>query len=219
MTLLNKVRTLSNVFLNKFNYELVPLIPTSILDSLEIDEVIDVGVYRGTDFLLHHFPNKKFFFIEPNPATHKYISNQLCKKYDGRLFGSAASDSSGWLDFILDEDQSRAITSEIDAINNQTIRVEKKTLDDILSQEAIGRALLKIDVEGFELDVLRGAKNTLAKVDAVVVELRLDGKTASYQPQELFNFLGEAGFWFKTIIGEGRRKSGLNYCDCIFLRR
>jgi FkbM family methyltransferase len=218
MSILNKLRTLSNMFFNKFDYELVPVIPTSILDSIQVDEVIDVGVYRGTDFLLEYFPNKRFYFIEPNPATHSYISDHLCQRYDGKLFGFAASDSSGSLDFILDEDQSRSMAPETAKSNLSTIQVEKRKLDDILSKEVIGKALLKVDVEGFELDVLKGAKETLINVETVIVELRLAGKSANYYPQELFNFLAESGFCFKTIIGEGRRKNGLNYCDCLFLR-
>ena len=218
MTILNKLRILSNIFFNKFNYEIVPVIPTSILNDIDINEVIDVGVYEGTDFLLEHFPKKKFYFIEPNPASHNYIQENLCKKYNGKLFKFAASDSSGLLELILDKDQSRSIAPDTAVLNLATIQVKKRTLDDILSKEVISKALLKVDVEGFELDVLKGAKESLVNVKAVIVELRLAGKSANYHPQELFNFLGESGFYFKTIIGEGRRKNGLNYCDCLFVR-
>lgn len=218
MTALNKLRTFTNIALKAFGYELVPVIPTATLATLDVDQIIDIGVYKGTDFLLEHFSDKEFYFIEPNPAVHPYIKENLCKKYNGKLFDVAASDDTGYLEFIIDGDQSRSASPGLLASKQPTIRVAKQRLDDILSDEVIGRALLKIDVEGFELDVLRGAKKTLLAVDAVIVEVRFSGKTASYAPQELFDFMSAEGFAFKTIIGEGRRKKGLNYCDCYFVR-
>jgi hypothetical protein len=49
--------------------------------------------------------------------------------------------------------------------------VEVETLADVVSRHGLARVdLLKVDVEGFELDVLRGAGGALRLVERVVVE-------------------------------------------------
>jgi FkbM family methyltransferase len=54
-----------------------------------------------------------------------------------------------------------------------TEQVDVRTLDEVVEQEAIGRiAAIKIDVEGMELDVLRGAQAVLARDrPALVIEV------------------------------------------------
>jgi FkbM family methyltransferase len=55
--------------------------------------------------------------------------------------------------------------------NANGVTVEVDTVDRVARKFGINRIdLLKIDVEGLELDVLQGARNTLAYVDRVVVE-------------------------------------------------
>jgi FkbM family methyltransferase len=51
--------------------------------------------------------------------------------------------------------------SRFDGPEAKTIRRETITLDDYLSQHGSLPRLIKVDVEGYELDVLRGAENTI----------------------------------------------------------
>ena len=52
--------------------------------------------------------------------------------------------------------------------------VKIKPLDEILNMEKISKnTLLKIDCEGGELDVLRGATKIIKKVNYIIIELRL----------------------------------------------
>ena len=55
--------------------------------------------------------------------------------------------------------------------NGAGISVPVMTLDDALADEKRPIRLLKIDVEGAELDVLRVAKHTLPRVEALYIEL------------------------------------------------
>lgn len=74
--------------------------------------------------------------------------------------------------------------------------IEIKTLDDFVSESGIARIdLIKIDVEGFEMYVLYGAKNALRSFPVLFVELddnnlRLHGFNASM----MIKFLKDAGY-------------------------
>jgi FkbM family methyltransferase len=84
------------------------------------------------------------------------------------------------------------------------IHVPMVTLDELLPTSRASRiALLKLDVEGFELAVLRGAKATLTRVDRVLFECDPD-LTSRYghSSREILDLLRSAGFVPGTIDGE-----------------
>ena len=65
------------------------------------------------------------------------------------------------------------------------VEVPIRRLDTILAGRALRRpTLLKLDVQGFELEVLAGAQQTLAAVDAVLVEVAIE---RAYKNQPLFS--------------------------------
>jgi hypothetical protein len=78
-----------------------------------------------------------------------------------------------------------------------------RTLDEVAAQHGIAAIdLLKIDVEGFEFEVLAGARKALAKTEAVVVEVSLV-RNPSRQANALLrmlNLLADAGFDVVRVI-------------------
>lgn len=95
-----------------------------------------------------------------------------------------------------------AFTSSFDTVNHvatgaekDTITVHVETLDEIL----IGRkvpALLKIDVEGFETEVIKGAQRTLNELGlkAIIIELNGSGERYGYSETEIHEVFISAGF-------------------------
>ncbi|KKN83508.1 hypothetical protein LCGC14_0297460 [marine sediment metagenome] len=82
------------------------------------------------------------------------------------------------------------------------ILVETVPLDELLDTSGID--LLKLDVQGGELDVLKGATKTLARTGLVVSEAEL---VPLYKNQPLFGdlcaYLADYGFSFHRLIGMG----------------
>jgi hypothetical protein len=68
--------------------------------------------------------------------------------------------------------------------------------------------LLKIDVQGYEVEVLRGATELLRRVKHAVIEASL---TPMYQGETLFegveSFMGECGFRFESSVGNLKNPS------------
>ena len=78
---------------------------------------------------------------------------------------------------------------------NELIDVPVQTLDGIL-QNNITPLLIKIDVEGFETEVLLGGKNTLNNPDlkAVIIELNGSGLRYGYKDSDIHSIFLSAGF-------------------------
>lgn len=75
------------------------------------------------------------------------------------------------------------------------ITVEVKTVDSMCEQHSVSPNFLKIDVEGAELSVLKGAEQVLKNTKALMVEVSRNHK-------EVFEFL--AAYGFITLDAEGR---------------
>lgn len=86
----------------------------------------------------------------------------------------------------------------------KTEEVQTHRLDDI--PEVAGTHLLKMDVQGAELDILRGCEKTLASVVAVHTEVEF---LEMYKGQPMFadvdQFLRARGFCFHTLLGAAGR--------------
>lgn len=147
------------------------------------DMIVDIGGARGyTAYLFHQFlPKASIMVFEPLseniPAIKKElagISNiKIVQKALGNEVGeklinrSSRITSSSLLDFETNID-SAYMQEALKENTTETIQICK--LDEELSDVSkIG--IIKIDVQGFEVEVLKGAKNTLAKTSLVVVEV------------------------------------------------
>jgi len=84
-----------------------------------------------------------------------------------------------------------SLTRENQNAHFRRLRVHAGTIDNICSAYVHIR-LMKLDIEGAELDALKGAKNTLAKTDYVVVE-------CNESKAEIHELLANEGFVLKNL--------------------
>ena len=93
-------------------------------------------------------------------------------------------------------------TSSLDTMNHvatdentDAIEVPVDTLDDLLLGETVP-LIMKIDVEGFETEVINGAFKTLNNVGlkAIIIELNGSGSRYGYNDLEIHNSLLKYGF-------------------------
>ena len=78
-----------------------------------------------------------------------------------------------------------------------TVRVEGTTLDTFIKDRDIRRIdFLKIDVEGFELFVLKGAENSILKYKPLIYCEIMEKWTSryGYKPHDIFNYLNSHGY-------------------------
>jgi len=161
----------------------------------ENDNCIDIGCHKGEilDLMLQYSPEGKHYAFEPIP----YLFEELEKKYKNKaqIFQYALSDKAGHSTFQLVKNAPAysGIKRRHYDISNpeiEEIEVEIKTLDEIISPaEKID--FIKIDVEGGEFGVLKGAKNILQKNKPVILFECGKGASDYYgtNPLDLYDFI------------------------------
>ncbi len=153
--------------------------------------VLDVGAHHGetTFAILERFPNALVHAFEPvgmNFETLRFMVHRLPNVICHRL---ALGDRGGTLDILLQEDsQTHTLTQQAPVDRSSALRttpVNVTTLDAFLVDTPTGPIdLLKIDVEGYELKVLSGARQTFSKRPPrfVLLEATLDPADNVHSP-------------------------------------
>jgi FkbM family methyltransferase len=107
--------------------------------------------------------------IEANPLTLSFLARNLSANKLPPPIHCALNDVPGEMDLYVPSSGADIFSSLkhgglIGAFDHTTYKVPARTLDSIVSEAALSRVdLIKIDVEGAEMNVLRSAVNTLEK--------------------------------------------------------
>ncbi len=186
---------------------------------------IDVGCHKGEilESILKYSPQGKHYAFEPIPG----LFNQLEKKYKNKalIYPYALSDKAGKSSFHFVKNApaySGLKKRKYDVANPdiEMIKVELRTLDEMIPGDT-KIDFIKIDVEGGEYGVLKGAKKLLKKSQPVVVFECGMGASDYYgtNPTDLYKFITEeAGLRISTLkfyIKNGRSLT-LNEFDYYF---
>ena len=145
----------------------------------DIDTLIDVGVgINGTPDLYERFSNKKLVLIDPLDECHEYINNNLQHREKISFKTALGREKKSLTMNIEDQAWGRSTFLETTDLNNEGYDIKKRkinitTLDDLLKDvENLGKTGIKIDTEGYELEVILGAKETLKTAKFVMAEVR-----------------------------------------------
>lgn len=195
-------------------------------NGLDINTVIDVGAAFGnwTRVCIEVFPQAQYVLVEPLPQYDTYLSS-LCHQYQNvTRIKAAVSDHSGQATFFFHADwvgSSLLQETEGPQIDDRAIHVQTVRLDDLVEQQKLtGPFLLKIDVQGAELQVLSGATNILRQAEYILVETSLfkffkDGPLL----QEVIGYLQQHNFVVYDILNPQYRPldNALGQVDLVFV--
>jgi FkbM family methyltransferase len=161
---------------------------------------IDVGCADGTFFLLHHYfgilAGATPVNIEANPVYEESL-RAIKDRAGGHYVIGAASDADGEAEMTLGvhpywsslRSQDDLYWKQIHNLSQGTAKVRTFTLDGLVQQLSLKPPyLLKLDVQGAEAQVLRGARRMLEQTDVVICEADMSDF------QSLNGLLIEAGF-------------------------
>jgi FkbM family methyltransferase len=169
------------------------------------DGALDVGANLGVLTLLMAKlvgPTGTVHAFEPNPMLCQRLEQTLSRNQakNVKLHAVALGASETRMDLRVPRGNfgAASLVRKI-ADPAQTHSVTVRKLDDVIFQEANSRiAFMKLDVEGFELEVLRGAQRLLERLrPAVLFETNEKGDRGQVSP--VMKFLKECDYEFLTI--------------------
>ncbi|MEO5564487.1 MAG: FkbM family methyltransferase [Chitinophagaceae bacterium] len=161
-------------------------------DDLFVDIGANVGSYT---VLAGAHVGANVVCVEPVPQTFQHLKNNIAINQISdhvTAHNLALGNEKGELSFTTGLDTMNHVAT---ATETNTIKVPVDILDSILSKEK-EPVLLKIDVEGFETDVLNGASSTLKKnnLKAIIIELNGSGAKYGYDEAKLHEKLLAEGY-------------------------
>lgn len=166
----------------------------------ELATIIDAGANQGQFALmaLQFFPKANIYSFEPVPETFDILKRNLSDKAQVTAYNIALGSSEGHIKFYKHNYSHISSALTIDKTNNnpkydgsvyKEISVPVTTLDNISQEIAIkGPVLLKLDVQGFEKEVIKGAAASLAVIDYILIEMPF---FSLYDSQPLFGELNQ----------------------------
>ena len=210
---------------NKLNNTLVNTIDTlSFLKNKNQLDVINVGVFKDTKFLREHFPNSFHYLFEPNDEYNDEIKKNF-KIVNYKLFNIGLSNKNCDQNLVLNTSGSTLHKySSFTGVKSKRFNKKKiklKKLDDINVLSKRKKYFMKIDTEGHELNVLKGARKTLKKVNYVLTETRLvPCYEKSYSLEDIFNEMSQNNFKFGLVSEVGSPyKKIYRYLDILWVKK
>lgn len=187
--------------------------------------IVDIGAYRGdwSREAAAIFPEARLLIVEANPqqeadvaAAARAIGSRA--EYALQLLGPEAREDVVFYQVTAGS----SVLEELTTLPRTTIRLPMNTLDRLLEKYSWSPPLLlKLDVQGFELEVLQGGAQALAAAEVVVLETSLlEYNRGGPLLDEVIGFMKRAGFLAYDICGQLRRQTDLVLfqVDLVFCR-
>lgn len=190
----------------------------------DVDTVIDVGVAYGTGWLYRRFPDADLVLVDPVPSPDlgRFLGDRE-HTFVACALGSEPGTTVMNVDLVQSGASSLLTRTPLTQTGAPTEarKVEVRTLDDVVEAHAAPGARLgvKIDTEGYELEVLKGGTRALRRAAFVVCEASvLERFEGSYRFEELVCFMREQGFGVGAVLAADRdRKGRIRFVDLAFL--
>jgi FkbM family methyltransferase len=166
------------------------------------DVIFDIGAHHGdwTKNCQKIYTNCRYILVEPIEYPEL---NEIKKKRNVRVFNELLNDKVEVVNWYEMKNTGDSMFKEM-SLSFKNCSVTKKTsitLDKLIENKVgildnCNNYLIKIDCQGAELPILKGAENVLKKTDFVILELPFFGKYNETVPTflEHITFMNDNGF-------------------------
>lgn len=189
--------------------------------------LIDIGSNKGQFSLLvrKYFPDIKIHSFEPQ-LNELNIQKKILGKKNIDYYNFGLGSEEKVLNFYITKrgDSSSFLKPNLEIIKNKIYDTNKilginvKKLDCVMSSNDIVRpSILKLDVQGYELEVLKGASNILKYVDYIITEVSfVEIYNNQVSAKDLNNFMIANKFKLKGKCNLSKLKKKLFQEDLLF---
>lgn len=232
--------------LNKFGYYLhqaktMPVgtdYAVDLVDKIGLNPstIFDIGANIGqtVDFYRDIYPKARILSFEPIPKTFEKLKNHCQGKSNVECHNLAFGENRETMSIQVVKDETSVLNSLNDSFQNnlksdtesyETVDIKVETLDDFVFEKNIGQIdLLKIDTEGYEIPVLKGATKLLesGKVSAIICEAGfMRSNTRNTYFGDINDILESHGYALFGIYEMGHIgfKKGKHYGNLLYLSK
>lgn len=141
----------------------------------EMKVVVDVGVANGTPAIYDAFPRAQYILVEPL-SEFMPVLERLKQRLSATYYIAAAGARDGEIEINVHDDLSGSSVyaqAEGSILDGTPRRVAALRIESILPAPLQRPALLKIDTQGAELDVIEGLGTRLSDFDVIITETSL----------------------------------------------
>lgn len=196
---------------NSINFEIKE--STKFIENHDSPLIIDVGAHKGnySDKIIEKFPNARIHCFEPSITNYHFLTNKFTNNNNIKINNLGISDVTQETILYSDNDGSslasiykREIShfgKQFDSEENIKVIKFEDYWKDKLNKEKID--LIKLDIEGNELNALSGLGESISKIKCIQFEFggaNIDSKTYF---QDFWYFFKDKNFDIKRITPFG----------------
>ena len=235
-----KIGSFVNRLIKPLGYVVAPVhkvIPSSEeknwAERLDIQTIIDIGSNEGQFIkdISTSLPGRKILAFEPIPSCYeKLVSNT--KNDNVVAYNIGLSDTEGETEINISNNSGSSSILQMKELHEvsypdsyyvkkEKIRLER--LDNVLGNISLKKnVLIKMDVQGYEKNVIRGGEEIFSQAAALIIESIFE---PFYDDQwlfdDLYRYFTQNGFAFMGFADQANsKKSGIPlYADSIFIKR
>ena len=182
------------------------------LRDLDIDKIIDVGAHKG-EFLENMLKIQKvnsFYAFEPQKNIFKELNKKFARNKKVKLFNCAIDKEISNKKLKINKISMKSSLAEVNEnslylkfINflaqsksnfEGEYEVQTNTVDKIFEGINLQKSLLKIDVEGFEINVIKGSQMKLEEISFILLENQFGNHFKNNNFKDITKLLSEKNF-------------------------
>ena len=182
------------------------------LNKLDIEKIIDIGAHKG-EFLENMLKIEKvnsFYAFEPQKIIFSVLKEKFSKNEKITLFNFAMDKEIANKKLKINK---LSMTSSLAEINEKSLylkiknfltfsksnfedeyEIQTNTVDKIFENTNLQKALLKIDVEGFEMNVIEGSQLKLKEIPFILLENQFGNHYKKNNFEDIVNILSKQNF-------------------------
>ena len=182
------------------------------LNELDIEKIIDIGAHKG-EFLENMLKIEKvnsFYAFEPQKNIFNELNEKFSKNKKVTLFNYAMDKEIAKKKLKINK---LSMTSSLAEINEKSLylkfknfltqaksnfeneyEIQTNTVDKIFEGISLKKTLLKIDVEGFEINVIKGSQIKLKEIPFILLENQFGNHYKNNNFNDIIKLLSENNF-------------------------
>jgi FkbM family methyltransferase len=201
-----------------------------LLQPLNPRVIFDIGANIGTWTLLAKalYPSAQVHAFEPLPSHAKQFQASIRTLSDVTLHTIALGPENGFAKLHVTDFSDASSILKLSDVGRETwhlteveeVRLNLYRLDEYVARNELSMPdLIKIDVQGFELEVLKGAPHVLAQTKAIIAEVSFkEFYKGQCRFDQLVSFFAESGLFVYAFGARTALGAALAQSDILFLR-